>query len=611
MSALPLLSAAWQHKALFLPRRAICLSDDHGLATLSGEPSPAAHALFTERAAGGWGLICLGALLAKTPAVGAAPSAHYGPSRTRKLCAATTEHQHQLARLIAGIRAVNPDVPLGCQLELPLDGLSRLSEPQPVWTARLVSVARDLYALGLRWFSIEDMHIAELIYPLANLDEQAWWDVVCDVIGALRAALPADAAVVARLRWKSHAHYTTPAWCDRLAALARAGADVLHVALSSDEPAVYVGGTERAPVAKMAAQLGQSAGLPVLYSGRMRHGEDGERALRYHGLALVGFLRAPLADPDVLRRGLQGNNALHCTGCMACMPSRSPMPFHDVGCSLRPAPLTYARRGQRPAALHVFGASLPALVAAREVAQAGAPVTMYTLGQTLGGGLRQRGRTPRQAESAEAALHLLEQCRAASVRIVKDKLPPPQLERIAGDRVLISLPPVRHELPARLVGFVGSVIDGRACLDLSGQPRDAVVVWGSGLLAVELAFFFDMQAIPVCIAADSPLCFDTHPSLAAFYTRLLSERGICVAQARDVTIDASGALSVHQFKQAVPALAPPWPGTSTRLVLAHQEVQSHPLIPALLAQYPDAVLLPDPYEPLALRASMGRVAEVW
>jgi 2,4-dienoyl-CoA reductase-like NADH-dependent reductase (Old Yellow Enzyme family) len=605
VSALPLLDAPWLHPHRSLPCRAVCLAEDHGLATLSGEPSPAAFATFIERARGGWGLICLGPVLLAPPSPGSPPASQYTAQLTRRLCAATELHLAQLARLIAAMRAVS-EVPIGCQLELPLFGLPGLSEPEEAWTARLASGARALYDIGVRWFTIKDMHIAELVYPLAGLSEDDWWDVVCRVITAVRAALPEDAAVVARVRW-SHPPEALELWADRVEALAEAGADVLHVALSVDQPDAFVGGSERASGAKPAAQINARARLPLLYSGRMRHGEDAERVLRFHQVDLVGFGRAALVDPDLLALGRAGLNAMHCTGCMACIPARPATPFLDVGCSLRPTPRPDPHH-TLPSALHVFGASFPALVAARDAARAGVPVCVQLVGQTPGGGVRQRGRIPRQAESAEAALHLLDQCRAAGVQITRGALPS-AIQRVAGDRVLVSLPPVRRVVPAALAGFAGELVDGRAMVEQTAQPRDAAIVWGAGLLAVELATFLDMQAIPVCIAADAPLCHDTHPALADFLTSFLAERGICVAQARDVSVDAAGQLVVTAIAQARPALAPPWPGVASRLVLADAEIQSHPLIPALLAEHPDAVLLPDPYEPLALRAAMGRVPD--
>jgi 2,4-dienoyl-CoA reductase-like NADH-dependent reductase (Old Yellow Enzyme family) len=607
VSALPLLDAPWRHEQLALPHRAVCLSEDHGLATLSGEPAPSAFATFTERARAGWGLICLGPILLAPHTPGAPSSAQYTAQLTRRLCAATDLHLAQLSRLIAAIRDIS-DTPLGCQLELPLYGLPGLAEPQEVWIARIVQGARKLCALGLRWLSIEDMHIAELVYPLAGLSEEDWWRVYCDVIAALRAALPADCAVVARVRWAHIQPADLPVWTARVSLLAAAGADVLHVALSADEPDSFVGGSERASGARAAAQINADARLPLLYSGRMRHGDDAERVLRHHPIQLVGLSRAALADPDVLALGRAGKNAMHCTGCMACIPARPSSPFLDAACSLRPAPRWQERAAPAPTALHVLGASFPALVAARDAAGLGVPVVVYTLGHPPGGGVRQRGRTPRQAESAEAALHLLDQCRERGVSFVKD-VTLSRITRTPGDRVLISLPPVRDELPAQLVGFAGAVVDGRACFELAAQPRDAAIVWGSGLLAVELACFLDMQAIPVCIAADSPLCHDTHPALARFYASLLSTRGICVAHPRDVAVEA-GELRVAHVRQAAPTMAPAWPGASARLILASAEIQSHPLIPALLAEHADAVLLPDPYEPFALRAAMGRVPDV-
>ena len=513
-----------------------------------------------------WALACLG------PAT-IDPSAHHPYPFIRLHSDA---HVEACQRLIATLRRDYPDTQFGIEAAPDAD---------------LVATAKRIIQTGAHVVSVP----LDAVWHDASGDEQAaqWLDACA------QAARDHGAWIVGVLDWRPSAPDREIAlWRARVALFAEHGGALLHVRLDPTSEVDTVGGAERASIAKQARMIRDKAACRLMISGRIKHLEDADRALSYHHAEVVGMRRASLVAPDLIEVDQAGGTTLHCTGCMACVPAtahittRTPR-FEHSRCALHLGSHALVALDD-PRDVVLFGASAFALRAALVARSSGRLATLHPLDWPLGGTLRMRGRTPRQAESNEAALHLIKLCRDAGVTIASDPLPD-LLDRYSGDdthRYIASLP-WAYDAPPEFASCP-HVDDPMALVASSPHDRSARLVWGDSLVAVEVAMHLEMQAIPVCLVGPE-IAADTHPLLQRFYQQRAHERRLPIVSPRDVHLDPT-TLALHVDGWS--------PDTDTiRLVPCHAP-HTRPTIATLEAALPNLLICPDEWEPLRLRASM-------
>lgn len=563
------IDAARQLGALSFGARVICLAGHHGHVGHDGVCSRDTAIFMRARLRSRYGGLSLGPVRFSPLS-----EAHEGPL---PIVAATAAQRDALAQLISGLREVSPGLLLGAELP---------SAPGDGGCLETASV------VGLDWIESPLKSLMSAPVPGRRGREAgcALWAKVEVDPGMTReqiTALRQDVAQVA------------------------ASVDVLHVTLSPEVSEHLIGGSERASakLAGVAAALVEETSLGVLVSGRVKHAEDAERALAYHAIDLVGVSRASLVAPDVIDRDRAGGTTLHCTGCMSCrFDADAPVAFGErKRCVLNFDARTLDEldaMAARGGAFYGVGASFGVLQLAYQAALRGVPATVHTLGGVLGGAMRLRGRIPRQAESAEAALQVARQCREAGV-VLDDELTldslgdrPPRPE----DKWVISMMR-RRQWPVCLDGYEQErALDALALLATGVRSREPWVVVGDTLLAAEVALYLEMQALSVCLVADD-IAADAHGMLRTFYRdRLLARR---------VYIASREALEVVDGRRVVVAL-PDLHGelvaggfVAPNVVLATCAGGYAEDVRRFLAMRADVRELPDIYEPLALARGMA------
>lgn len=372
--------------------------------------------------------------------------------------------------------------------------------------------------------------------------------------------------------------------------------DVVHVRHARHKILHRIGGSERASakLGRIAAALVHHTSLALMVSGRIKHGEDARRVCSLHGASFVGMHRGALAMPDVLERDARGAAGVYCTGCMAC-ERVSPADYAPTTCALRfSREFVTALRAAPPARLHIFGASYGALTLAMVAAEAGvAHVNLWMLGETPGGCMRFRGRVPNQAESAEAVLTRLEECRAhASIVIDREVHSAATLHAHVraqpGPCVLAMMPELAWDDAWTGVTQTWSAFE---LLRRGSLPpdRDDDAVWivrGDTLLAAECALYMRMQWREVWWAGEQ-LAADADPVWQAVYRERLVKRGVVLMSEQECVAMRKGRAEVYVVMAG---------GALTRSAAA---TRIHELLP-------DLYMLDDVYEPRALRHIMGR-----
>lgn len=559
---LQLIDEARQIGPLAFSSRLLYLAESHGHVAPDGSVNEETLAFFLERLESDWGGMSLGRVRLGAGDEALAPSE---PSFS-ELSLENEAQREALRRLLDALRQRSPELRLGVELVPAQQGEAALLAP-----------------LSLDWvsFLLPSLEAALDVSALGSLrEDQGRW---------LRVRLRPDLSNAQIGQWRA-----------KIASLS-SHFDLLHVSLDPGHAASTIGGSERASakLGAIARALVEGTELSLLVSGRIKHAEDAERVLRFHGADLAGLSRASLAEPRVLTIDRAGGTSLHCTGCMACMPGQAR--FDDARCALRFAPHLYAALDAAPPEhLLVAGASFAGLSLAHQAALRGAQVEVFPLGGPTGGAMRLRGRVPRQAESAEAALQMLSQCRAAGVFIHPAGSLAQELEQaMRPESTLVvslmrdHLATIDERLPAAWQSHGLERLDPLVMLDTSVTDRRPFFVFGDTLLAVECALQLEMQDLQVCLIGDA-IAADTHPLLRQFYEARVAERQLLVVKPSQVRA-APGDEVMLQVEGGF---------QGARLVWAADAGVEGRLERELRARFPEALVLPDVYEPLAQRATL-------
>ena len=561
--------------------RAICLTGRHGHTDKEGRIDPSTHRFLLERLASHWGALFIGEV-----------ALSYTPDGAPSPLILDAKGGDRLDDLIAALRERDADVILGATLCYEsLEDLMRLLERlgAPDVTRRREEVGGE--------FGVVQVDALDTLARIGEEGVHHLTEVAPEIGAAVMARFAVDPA---EKEWGED-----DAIASAMKIYARAGTEIFHFTIAPECASARVAGAERIALgARTSVVMRDYPDVLSMISGRIKHGEDAERARKFHRIDLVGMTRASLAAPRVLDADRQGETTIHCTGCMACEhDERSPIRFERSACALRFGPLN----GALPEHLVALGASYGAMRLAWRVVRAGGVAEVWPMGGAIGGALRLRGRIPRQAESAEAALQIARQCREAGVSFESSDngwgALPDLIER-ENITLMTSLLP---ELDLDALPLASSSLHHVSALDLLARPihgRDPWIVVGETLLAVEVALFLEMQAIEICLVADT-IASDTHPALSSFYRERLSERGVWRAPrsslgAHDPHVDILTLDGVRQEKTANQRAF-----SARKVAWGDHAHHREPLVYATLrAARPGTIIVPDCYEPLRMRHTM-------
>ncbi|MDT0209777.1 FAD-dependent oxidoreductase [Curtobacterium sp. BRD11] len=425
---LAVLSSSWDLGPLHLRNRVVMGSMHTGLEVLD-DGGAAMAAFYRERAAGGVGCIVTGGIAISDEARGGPDFAVFGTGgadeRFRVAVAAVhDEGGAVLAQLFhAGRYAL-------------ANGLvDRYGRPQRVvapsalpWAAArgvqpvaltdaevrrtiddFAAAARSAAAIGFDGVEImasEGYLVNQFQSPLTNLRDDDWGGdaerrrrFAIEVVRAVRTAVP-DLAVTIRLSGADlMPGSTTDAEVDALVHdLLPLGLDGISVGIGWHEsrtPTVQAAvphGAWLAYAERVAGVVRESAHpeVQVIASNRMTDLRDGEAVLRGGQVDAVALARPFLADPDIVRRSLDGRFDLvnTCIGCnQACLDHS--IVGRPVSCLVNPRAgreLTMPLRPTvEPKRVDVVGGGPAGLAAAVDAARRGHAVTLWEATDALGG----------------------------------------------------------------------------------------------------------------------------------------------------------------------------------------------------------------------------------
>ena len=149
-------------------------------------------------------------------------------------------------------------------------------------------------------------------------------------------------------------------------------------------------------------QVSRHVDLPALVIGRFRTLEEADQVIRDGAADMVGMTRAHIADPDIVRKTMEGRalEVRPCIGCNQACVARIAVGA-PLGCAVNPAAgfeeeLGEDRliRAETPRTVVVVGGGPAGLEAARVAALRGHKVVLFEARNALGGSLRFAAQAP-------------------------------------------------------------------------------------------------------------------------------------------------------------------------------------------------------------------------
>ena len=164
--------------------------------------------------------------------------------------------------------------------------------------------------------------------------------------------------------------------------------------------------------------IADAAQTPTIVTGRFRTMEEAEQVIRLGQADCVSMVRATIADPDLVRKSVEGKieEVRPCLGCnQACLGRMVPGKYElGMSCTVNPAVgleaqlnEVVAQPGDEPKHVLVIGGGPSGMEAARVAALRGHKVTLCEANKDLGGKLRLAEKAPNRLGIGDIA-HWLE-----------------------------------------------------------------------------------------------------------------------------------------------------------------------------------------------------------
>ncbi|MFC1929375.1 FAD-dependent oxidoreductase [Chloroflexota bacterium] len=274
----------------------------------------------------------------------------------------------------------------------------------------------------------------------------------------------------------------------------KAGADVISVSIGP--PGFYFVPTsylERGSMVHLAEGIKQVVSVPVITAGRIDNLELANRIVEEERADLVGICRPLVADPDLIRKTLEGRteDIVPCMACNECIEAvGTDIPMH---CLVNPA---CGREGEarqitptkKPKKIMIVGGGPGGMEAALIAKHRGHDVVLYEKSDMLGGQLHAASKGPGKQEFDNLIWYYRTQIKKLGIKVeLGQEVTPALVEKLGPDAVIVAIGAIPEipDIPGVQLGNVviaNDLLLGRA--DIAGRR---VVVAGSGIIGIETA----------------------------------------------------------------------------------------------------------------------------
>ena len=252
-----------------------------------------------------------------------------------------------------------------------------------------------------------------------------------EVVRAVRGAVSRNFAVGVRLAPDLTEGGVGVDICERAVAALEGEAliDFVNISLGNYHSFPKMIGGMHEPVAyemPTSAPIARASKVPAIVTGRFRTLEEADQTIRAGEADLVGMTRATIADPDLVRKTIEGRieDVRPCIACNQRCAGGVLGPARRMGCAVNVAvgferTLSEALIGRAADSKHVVvvGGGPAGLEAARVAALRGHRVTLFEAGKNLGGAIEIARRAPTRHGIADITDWLERQIYALGVEV--------------------------------------------------------------------------------------------------------------------------------------------------------------------------------------------------
>ena len=385
-----------------------------------------------------------------------------------------------------------------------------------------VAAAKDCERSGLDGVELHMAHgylTQQFLSPLSNFRTDEYGGcfenrlrLSLELLSAVRGALSPHMAVGVRLSPESFDGGLTPADIARIATVfqERKLVDFVNLTLGTDYDPHKIIAAMHEPTGyelPFAAPVRAAVRLPILVTGRFRTLEEADQVIGSGAADLVALTRAHIADPDLVRKTLEGrvNEVRPCIGCnhgcVGGLISRG-----RIGCTVNVAIGAEATLGEdliritaSPKKVLVVGGGPAGLEAARVAALCGHSVTLAEAADSLGGCINVAKRAPRRTGIGDITAWLESEVYRLGVDVrLGTYIEAEDVVRIAPDEVIVAtgsaprLDGRQHLCPGAAVAGIGhrNIVSSHDVL-MNGGERD----WGRHALVFDDVGHYEAVAV--------------------------------------------------------------------------------------------------------------------
>jgi NADPH-dependent 2,4-dienoyl-CoA reductase/sulfur reductase-like enzyme len=334
-----------------------------------------------------------------------------------------------------------------------------------------------------------------------------------------------------------------------------------------------------------ASVLNAELGIPLIAASRVHEPVEAEALLASGAADAVGMTRALIADPDLPRRLVAGDEGgrILCTGCnQGCIGH-----YHlGIAISCLQNPRTGRERTlpdatrQDGSRVVVIGGGPAGMAAAVAAGRAGARVELYEAEPVLGGQFALAGRAPAHRETAARfRADWTRRLAAAGVDVRTDaRVESCETVAAGADRVIIATGAVAYRPELTAPPGVALVDGWDAIRDPPGVAGPVLVAdWGGGWTGLDAAELLAEAGARVWLSVAAPIVGETvHQYQRVFYLARLERLGVTILHHRELVEAPGGALLRSLWTHATE----PLPDGVRSLVLALGREPVDPLVHA-------------------------------
>jgi len=426
--------------------------------------------------------------------------------------------------------------------------------PKPLSTADIERLTAD-FGMGARrvkeaGFDALMIHsgsgylLAEFLSPITNKRTDAYGGDIAgrarfslEIVEVTRKNVGPDFPIIFRLMADDHVAggYRIEDAVAVAKMLENAGVDAIDVVSGFAETDEWTAPLMYMPPAcntDYAAAIRKNIGIPVMVAGKINDPFLAEEILEQGKADFVDMGRAFLADPQILKKAIEGRaeDMLKCIGCLRC--SEAIIQTHTpIECAVNPA----AGRERAFAAklgpaekkkVLILGGGPAGMEAAIFAARKGHEVTLWETAEALGGELYLAALPPGKGDLHNLLSCLKTQVRKSGVKVELGKEVSEKSVTAFGPEALIvavGTTPFTPDIP----GVEGKQVVGyKQILTGEVEAGNRVVVIGGGLIGCETADFLAERGKNVTMVFFEPEPLIVYRRLRRYVVKMLEERNV-------------------------------------------------------------------------------------